>query len=78
MEDVEYWDKSEDEMQTMDFYGMYPPRIKLEVYPTAKRKTTKAIFYFNIFELHEALLTTEKGNNYVFHIITCNITDNHQ
>ncbi len=65
MENVEYWDKSEEELRTMDSHGMYPPRIKLEVYPTAKHKTTKAIFNFNVFEPHEALLTTEEGN-YIF------------
>ncbi len=72
MENVDYWDKSEEEMRTMDSHGMYPPRIKLEVEPTAKHKTTKAIFNFNIFKPYEALLTTEEGN-YVFHIITSSI-----
>ncbi len=62
MENIEYWDKSEEEMRTMDSYGMYPPRIKLEVYPTAEHKTTKAIFNFNVLEPYEAVLTTEEGN----------------
>ena len=61
--EVEYWDKSEEDMKTMDSHGMYPPRIKLEVYPTAKHETTIAIFKFNVFEPHEALLITGELSN---------------
>ncbi len=64
MEEVEFWDKSEEDMKTMDSCGMYPPRIKLEVYPTAKHKITRAIFTFNVFEPYEALLITEEGNTH--------------
>ncbi len=65
MEEVEYLDRSEEEMRTMDSGGMYPPRIKLNVYPTAEHKTTKAIFTFNVFKPYEAILITEEGN-YVY------------
>ncbi len=58
---MEFWDKSEEQMRKMDSHGMYPPRITLEVYPTAPLKTTKAIFNFNIFGPHEVFLTTVEG-----------------
>ncbi len=60
MEEVECWDKSEEDMKTMDSYGMYPPRIKLEVHPNAKHKK-EAIFKFNVFDPYEAVLITEEG-----------------
>ncbi len=58
MRDVEFWDKTVDEMKTMDSCGMYPPRITLEICPSALAMH-KAIFNFNNFEPHESLLTTE-------------------
>ena len=53
---MEYWDKSVEQMMTMDSYDMYPPRITLEICPSIISKNTKAIFNFNVFEPHEALL----------------------
>ncbi len=61
LKNVEYWDKSEEEMKAMDSYGMYPPRIKLETYPSVKYQVTEAIFNFNIFEQLKTILTTEEG-----------------
>ncbi len=61
IKNVEFWDKSVEEMTTMDAFGMYPPRIILDVYPNVQNQATKAIFNFNHFEPHEALLTTEEG-----------------
>ncbi len=61
IKNVEYWDKSEEEMKTMDSHGMYPPRITLETYPSFKYQATKAIFDFNILEPHQAILTAKEG-----------------